>query len=214
MAGWEMDRRDMSMNCASGNRIVTPKRIALYGGTFDPLHLGHLLVARAAMEEMQLEKVYFIPTAQSPFKPDQLPTPPQTRLQMLRIGLAGNPDYEVDEQEIERGGISYTIDTVRDYQKRFGESHLSFVIGADHVPSLPKWRDAGELASSLHFIVIPRPGENDVVFPTGYKGVVLRGFPLGVSSSQIRQRVRDKLTVRHLVPNAVEQAIVYNGLYL
>jgi nicotinate-nucleotide adenylyltransferase len=188
-------------------------RLGLYGGSFDPVHLGHLLVAQAAREELGLDRVIFIPAAQSPFKPDGQPTPARFRLQMLRIALAGQSHCEVDEQEILRGGVSYTIDTVRDYQARHPSAELFYLIGADHTPLLPQWREAGELARRVEFVVIPRPGEASQPLPAPFRGRALRGFPLGVSSSQIRQRVKEGRPVDWLVPPGVAEAIRGNGLY-
>src|SRR5271170_2350771 len=99
-----------------------PKKIGLYGGSFDPVHLGHLLVAQAVREEAGLERLFFIPAAQSPFKPETPPTLAADRLRLLRLALAGHTDYEIDAQEINRGGVSYTIDTIRDYKMRFPTS--------------------------------------------------------------------------------------------
>lgn len=189
-------------------------RIALFGGSFDPVHMGHLLVAQAAREELQLSRLFFIPAAQSPFKPDRKPTDPNERLRLLRLALAGKPWCEVDEQEIKRGGVSYTIDTARDYHRRFKEADLLYLIGADNVAQLPKWRESGELARMLEFIVIPRPGETEVPFPEPFRGQTLKGFPLGVSSSQIRARVKAGMPIEHLVPAAVAEAIRNNRLYL
>ncbi len=95
------------------------QRIGLFGGSFDPVHLGHLLMAQAAREELDLARLFFIPASQSPFKPGSLPTSPAERLRLLRLALAGKNWCEVDEQEIRRGGVSYTIDTVRDYAARW-----------------------------------------------------------------------------------------------
>src|SRR5439155_18769758 len=127
-------------------------RIGLFGGSFDPVHHGHLLMAQAAREELGLSRLFFIPAAQSPFKPDRTPTPANERLRLLRLALAGNTDCEVDDQEIKRGGISYTIDTIRDYARRFPDADLFYLIGADNVPHLPKWREAEELARSVEFV--------------------------------------------------------------
>src|SRR5215475_9014725 len=102
-------------------------RIALFGGSFDPVHMGHLLVAQAAREELALERLFFIPAAQSPFKPERKPTPPNERLRLLRLALAGKTWCEVDEQEIRRGGISYTINTVRDYRQRYPDAELFYL---------------------------------------------------------------------------------------
>src|SRR5689334_20480649 len=120
------------------------QRIALFGGSFDPVHLGHLLVAEAAREELGLERLFFIPAAQSPFKPESKPSIAAERLRLLRLALAGKNWCELDAQEIERGGISFTIDTVRDYARRFPGSRIFYLIGADHIGNLPKWRDARE----------------------------------------------------------------------
>lgn len=190
------------------------KRIGLFGGSFDPVHLGHLLVAEAAREEVCLDRLYFIPAAQSPFKPEQQPSAPAQRLQLLRLALAGKPWSAIDDQEVQRGGISYTIDTVRDYACRFKEAELFYLIGADHVPQLPKWRDAAELARLAEFVVIPRPGRAEAPLPAPFRGRRLAGFPLGVSSSQIRERVKTGLPIGELVPPAVGEAIRNNGLYL
>ena len=94
-------------------------KMGIYGGSSDPVHLGHLLVAQAAIEELGLDKLFFIPAAQSPFKPDSRPAPASLRQQMLRLALAGRTNCEIDDQEIRRGGVSYTIDTLRDYAKNF-----------------------------------------------------------------------------------------------
>ena len=189
-------------------------RIGLFGGSFDPVHLGHLLVAQAALEELALTRLCFIPATQSPFKPDRVPAPAAERLRLLRLGLAGQNRCEIDPQEIERGGVSYTIETLRDYHRRFPGATFFYLIGADHVSSLPQWRDAGELARLAEFVVIPRPGQSAVPLPAPFRGRTLAGFPLGVSSSQIRVRVREGLPIDRVVPEAVAEAIRNNRLYL
>jgi nicotinate-nucleotide adenylyltransferase len=223
--------------------------IGLFGGSFDPVHLGHLLVAQAAREELSLTRLYFIPAAKSPFKPERAPTPAPQRLRLLRLALAARTWCEIDDQEIRRGGLSYTIDTVRDYSRRFPKAQLFYLIGADHAPQLPKWREARELARLVEFVVIPRPqpegtlvafggdtqlsplsaaeGEAEISgnplppsarrtdpVPAPFRGRLLRGFPLGVSSSQIRERVKVGAPIDHLVPAAVAEAIHNNRLYL
>src|SRR5258708_15414932 len=117
------------------------QRIGLFGGTFDPIHLGHLLMADAAREELALTRLIFFPAAQSPFKPGQQPAPASDRLRLLRLALVGEDWCEIDEQEITRGGVSYTIETVRDYARRYPGAELFYLIGADQLPQLPKWRD-------------------------------------------------------------------------
>lgn len=190
------------------------QRIGLFGGSFNPVHLGHLLVAEAAREELNLDRIFFTPAAMSPFKPGIELAPAARRLQLLRLALEGLNHCEIDEQEIARGGVSYTIDTVRDYACRYPKAALFYLIGADHVGQLPKWRDAAELASMAEFVIIPRPGEEVVPTPAPFRSRILRGFPLGVSASQIRERVRSGLPIRFLVPDAVAEAIHNNRLYL
>ena len=190
------------------------ERIGLFGGSFDPVHLGHLLVAQAAIEELGLERLYFIPAAQSPFKPESRPAPAAERLRLLRLALAGRPNCEVDDQEIRRGGISYTIDTLRDYARRFPQAELFYLIGADNVATLPKWREATELSRLGEFVAIPRPGQAPVSFPPPFRGRMLQGFPCGVSSSQIRARVKAGLPIDPLVAPPVAEAIRNYRLYL
>src|SRR5262245_24138264 len=170
-------------------------RIGLFGGSFDPVHCGHLLVAQAGCEELNLSRIFFIPAAQSPFKPEQTPAPAEQRLRMLRLALAGHTNYEVDDQEIRRGGTSFTIDTVRDYSKRFPDAELSCLIGADNVPFLSTWRAANELATLVEFVAIPRPGDTPHEKPAGFRVRNLTGFPFAVSSSQIRARVKAGLPI-------------------
>lgn len=199
---------------ASGATEPSPNRIGLFGGSFDPVHLGHLLVAQAACEECDLSRLVFIPAAQSPFKSAAPLAPAPERLRLLRLALAGNPRYAVDDQEIRRGGISYTIDTVREYVGRFPGATLFYLIGADHVPQLVKWRNANELATLIEFLAIPRPGAPPPDFPAPFRGRALQGFPLAVSASQIRDRIRRGLPIDLLVPGAVAEAIRNNRLYI
>ncbi len=189
-------------------------KIGLYGGSFDPVHLGHLLVARAAREELSLTRVFFIPAAQSPFKHGSQPAPAGVRLRLLRLALAGNATAEVDDREVRRGGVSYTIDTVRQYRNQYPGAELFYLIGADHAGQLAKWREADELAKLVEFAIIPRPGENAPQLAAPFRGRVLRGFPLGVSSVEIRARVQAGLGIEHLTPPAVAEAIKNNRLYL
>jgi nicotinate-nucleotide adenylyltransferase len=199
------------MNEATRNKKA---RLGLFGGSFDPIHCGHLLVGQAACEELHLSRLFFIPAAQSPFKPQIAPAPVSERLRLLRLALAGQPHYEIDEQELRRGGTSFTIETVRDYVTRFPQAQLFYLIGADHVPTLPAWREAASLAPLVEVVVIPRPGERPVPLPAPFRGQQLAGFPLGVSSSQIRSRIQKGKSIQGLVPDAVAEAIRNSGLYL
>lgn len=196
------------------NDLIQGMRLALYGGSFDPIHLGHLLVATAALQEFQLDFLSFVPVAQSPFKPERKPAPARFRLRWLRLALAGQTKCRVDDLEIRRGGVSFTIDTVRHYRQRFPQASLFCLIGEDHVSQLPKWREAEELARSAEFILVPRPGASFTEVPPGFSIHRLRGHPLALSSSEIRARVQAGLPIEHLVPESVAHDLLENRLYL
>ncbi len=192
------------------------QHIGIFGGSFDPVHTGHVLVAQAAIEELQLSRLFLIPAACSPFKVDQQPTSAAHRLAMLRLAFAGRTDCEVDDLEIQRGGTSFTIDTVRHFAQKFAGAKLFYLIGADNVPKLNQWRDANDLAKLTEFVVIPRPGDAPapLPLPSPFRGRYLDGFPFGVSASQIRARAKAGLPLKPLVPAAVAQFIQNNRLYL
>jgi nicotinate-nucleotide adenylyltransferase len=189
-------------------------KIGLYGGSFDPVHLGHLLVAQAAVEELGLDRLFFIPAAQSPFKPENPPACAAIRLPLLRLALAGKVNYEIDELEIQRGGVSYTVDTLREYARRFPTAEIFYLIGADNISKLNEWREPAELAKLAEFVAIPRPGEKLAELPKPFRGRFLKGVPVEISSSQIRARVKAGLTIENLVPPFVAEAIRNARLYL
>ncbi|MDE2679859.1 MAG: nicotinate (nicotinamide) nucleotide adenylyltransferase [Verrucomicrobiota bacterium] len=191
-------------------------RIGLFGGSFDPVHLGHTMVVRTALAEMALDRIFIIPAAQSPFKPEQVPAPATDRLAWLRLAFEDEPRCEIDTQEIERVGISYTIDTVRDYAARFAEAELFYLIGADHVPTLPEWREAAVLADVVTFVVVPRLGELETEvaeFPPSFRGTVLRGKPVAISASDLRERLRAGESIENFVPPAVAAALKVEHSY-
>jgi len=189
-------------------------KIGIYGGSFDPVHTGHLLVVQAAVEELGLDKIFFVPVAHSPFKKENPITQAEIRLRLLRLALAGRANYQVDDQETKRGGTSYTIDTLRDYAKRFPAAELFYLIGADNAAKLNEWREPAELAKLAEFVAVPRPGGASPVFPAPFRGRTLKGFPFGVSSSEIRARVKAGLPVENLVPPAVAEAIRESKIYV
>jgi nicotinate-nucleotide adenylyltransferase len=193
--------------------IFKPMKLGIYGGSFDPVHLGHLLVAQAAVEELALDRIFFIPAAQSPFKPANTLEAGAVRLRLLRLALAGNTHAEVVDEELRRGGVSYSVDTLRSFATRFPEAELFYLIGADNVAKLNEWREPAELARLAEFVVIPRPGEPPVNFPAPFRGRHLKGFPMGISSSEIRRRLKAGLTVEHLLPDTVAGAIQAAGIY-
>jgi nicotinate-nucleotide adenylyltransferase len=186
------------------------------------VHLGHTMLAQAALTEMQLDRLFIIPAAQSPFKPEQTSASAADRLEWLRLAFADEPRCEIDAQEIERSGVSYSIDTVRDYAARFPEAELFYLIGADHVPTLPEWREAAALAEAVTFVVVPRPdgsGESETgvaEFPPTFRGAVLRGEPVAISASDLRDRLRAGEPIEEIenfVPAAVAAALKVRHSY-
>ena len=171
------------------------------------------MMARAALEELRLDRLYIIPAAQSPFKPDQPPAPAAARVQLLRLAFDGQTNCEIDTQELEREGVSFTIDTVRGYAERLEGAELFCLIGADHVPTLPQWREAEALAPLVTFVVLPRPGEPVADFPEPFRGRVLHGKPIEISASDIRQRLRDGKKIDHLTSPRVAEALKTMHLY-
>lgn len=189
------------------------QRLGLFGGAFNPVHLGHLLVAQSAVEELGLDRLFFIPASRSPFKQNNETAPAELRLRWLRLALSGLPQYEIDEQELGRGGVSYTINTARHYAEQYPNVERFYLIGADNVPKLNEWREANELAALLEFAAVPRPGQPLPHFPKPFRGTTLKGFPLDISSRQIRARVKGGLSIKHLVPPFVADAIHDSGAY-
>ena len=140
-------------------------KLGIYGGSFDPVHTGHLLVAQAAVEELCLDRVFFVPVAHSPFKQTNPISLAEIRLRLLRLALGGKSNCEIDDQETKRGGVSYTVDTLRDYARRFPKAELFYLIGADNAAKLNEWREPNELAKLAEFVAVPRPGGAAPVFP-------------------------------------------------
>ena len=192
---------------------MAAQRIGLFGGSFDPVHLGHVMVALAALEELRLNRLYIIPTAQSPFKPDQQPAQADARVQLLHLAFDGQTNCEFDTQELDREGASFTIDTVRGYADHFNGAELFYIIGADHVLTLPQWREAEALAPLVTFVVVPRPGDPVADFPEPFRGLVLRGQPMEISASDIRQRLHEGKKIDHLTPPRVAEALKTMHLY-
>lgn len=188
-------------------------RIGLYGGSFDPIHIGHLLVARAAFEELGLDRLFFIPSSNSPFKPDSKPLDSRWRARLIRVALEDCPEFEISEFEIKRGGISFSMNTLKHFANAFPEAMLFYLIGTDHLPTLPEWKDAKVLARLVRFAVIPRPNATNISLPSGFECVILKGFPIEISSSLIRARLRAGLPIRPFLLSSVAEIIEHYRLY-
>ena len=192
---------------------MAPRHIGLFGGSFDPVHSAHVMMARAALNELQLDRLFIIPATRSPFKPEQQPAPDEVRLAMLKAAFEEESGCEIERLELEREGASYAIDTVRAFVERFPEAELFYLIGADHVPTLTQWREADALAKILTFVVVPRPGRPEVEFPESFAGRCLEGELMDISSSDIRARMREGKSVGHLLPPAVAAILSKKQIY-
>jgi nicotinate-nucleotide adenylyltransferase len=183
------------------------KKIGIYGGTFDPVHHAHLILAREAIEALSLEKVILVPAAISPLKKSAPVASGEVRLAMLRAAINGEPEFEVDECELRRPPPSYTIDTIREIRRRERDAEIHCLIGEDHVERLPQWSRFPELDKMVRFVVLDRTGKQ----PTHSYQVIRRR--IDISATEIRRRVAQNESIRYLVPESVEKIIHREKLY-
>ena len=184
------------------------KKIGIFGGTFDPIHHGHLILAREAVETLELDRLLFIPAAISPHKLDRKSAPPEVRLEMVRAATGGEPRFSVDAMEIERPSPSYAFDTVETLRQREPGAELFYLVGEDNIARLPTWHRFSELAKLVQFVVLDRSGLH-----TAHPYPAVRRH-LDISATDIRKRVASGRSIRYLVPPAVETIIRERQLYL
>lgn len=193
------------------------KRIGIMGGTFDPIHFGHLVCAEAARHRFKLEKVYFVPAYIQPFKQGKKITSAEDRLMMTILATVNNSGFTVSNLEIERGGLSYTVDTVKEFKKQLGNNtEVYFITGADAIMQLPNWMRIEELAKECYFIGATRPGYKiEDTLPEYLKERVsfMEVPALAISSTDIRKRVGNNEPISYLLPETVEMYIHKKGLY-
>lgn len=192
-------------------------KVGLFGGTFDPIHFGHLLLAEHTCEALRFDAVWFMPAADPPHKSRQPLATGLQRLEMIRLAIEGNSLFQVTDIEMERGGVSYTIDTIEELQRRFSDHAFSFLMGADMVNYLPKWHRIDELAARIDFVGVQRPGtllQLDNLPAHIRDQVTMLEVPLfELSSTTIRERVSQGMSVRYRVPDRVHEFIQRNDLY-
>jgi nicotinate-nucleotide adenylyltransferase len=201
-------------------------RIGIYGGSFDPIHVGHLILAECAAETLRLDQVRFLPANLSPLKQSSAPTETKHRVEMVKLAIGGNPRFHLDTREIDRGGVSYTIDTVKSLRAAFHESELWLLMGADSLKDFSKWRSPTELLHLVQLGVMRRPlarGEDRLdwsllePFCEGRDcqscGTEIAAPLLELSSTDIRHRLEKKISIRYSVPAAVEAYIRQHNLY-
>ena len=188
--------------------MISSEKIGLFGGSFDPIHHGHLILARDAMESLALDRVIFIPVNVSPHKLAHPPVAAGLRCEMVAAAIAGEPRFSMDACEAEREGPSFAVDTVRLMRRRFPQAELFYFIGEDNVSSLHTWREIDELKKLASFVVLARGNLQPV-----------EGFPvisrnIDISSTDIRNRIAQGLPVRYLLPDAVCAILTRHQLYL
>jgi nicotinate-nucleotide adenylyltransferase len=197
-------------------------RLGVFGGTFDPPHIGHLVVAQVAMEEMGLDKVLFVPAGVNPLKVGKQVTSAQHRLQMVKLAVASHPQFEVSEWELDQPGPSFTVHTLEYFHQQDPEAELFFIIGADNLHILPKWRHVERIVELATILAVTRPGfdlktSTETVFALfphiskRIRGVEIPG--LEISSTWIRERLVKNRSVEHLLPQEVIRYTEENKLY-
>ncbi|MCJ7791038.1 MAG: nicotinate-nucleotide adenylyltransferase [Dehalococcoidia bacterium] len=194
--------------------------IGILGGTFDPIHIGHLVVAEEARIKLGLREVLFVPAGQPWLKLGRNITPAVHRVEMVRRAIADNPNFKLCTLEVERPGPSYTVDTLAMLRKQLGsEASLFFILGRDTLAELPLWKEPEKLVQLCRLVVVPRLGSKDLkhletAIPGLLDKVIQLDMPvIGISSSGIRQRIAQGLPIRYLVPAEVEKYITEHKIY-
>jgi nicotinate-nucleotide adenylyltransferase len=198
-------------------------KIGVLGGTFDPVHLGHLEIAEEARHTLNLSEIMMVPSGQPPFKPGYMITPAEPRLQMLRLAVADRPHLRASAMEIERPGPSYTVDTIAELRRQYGrEDEIHFILGWDSLEQLAGWREPSRLITMCYLVAVPRPGwpppdleDLEAGVPGISQRVVLLEKPqIDISSSAIREMVARGAPIDHLVPGPVAEYIREHKLYV
>lgn len=199
-------------------------RIGIYGGSFDPIHIGHLLIAETVREFCQLDRVVFVPAATAPHKQSQNVTTAKHRRELVELAVGGYSPFTIDDRELERGGVSYTVDTLEAFRDENPEDELFLIMGGDSLVDLPNWKSPQRICELARPIVVARPGADPPdpailqrLLPTlsdAETNACVIAMPLiEISSTDIRQRVQNGQSIRFRTPRAVEKYIENHGLY-
>ena len=195
-------------------------RTGVFGGSFNPPHIGHLIIADWMREEFNLDRILWMPAARSPFKIDGPMAHATQRLEMVRCAVQGNPHFDVSDVEVRRGDVSYTIDTLRHLRGTLPGTvpgdELFLLMGSDSLAAFPEWREAAEIAKLAPLLVFRRPGETETL-PAEWLRPLVRFAEaprLEISATAIRDRCRRRLSIRYLVPDAVRAYIEKHDLYV
>ena len=195
--------------------MARKKKIGILGGTFDPIHLGHLVLAEQVKEKLKLGQVIFIPCLRSPHKTRQKLSPAKDRFRMTQLALEGNPSFSVSDIELKRKGLSYTVDTLKELKDLYPNSHIYFLTGSDVVDELGTWKDPQRLYRLAKVVIAIRPGFDEFDHRNRFaqKSIVVPITGIDVSSSEIRRRVKTGKSMKYLVPSGVEDYIRKKKLY-
>lgn len=188
-------------------------RIGILGGTFDPVHKGHIYLAKKACAKLRLDKIIFIPTYLSPHKKGIKVTSAKHRYNMLRLAIAGNKKFKISDMEIKRRGRSYSVETLRRLRKRYGhEARIFFITGSDSLNELDRWKDLVEILKLCRFVVVERPGFKAMKLPLGC--MFLKIGAKDISATEVRPIVKQGGSLAQLVPGSVINYIRRNKLYI
>lgn len=199
------------------------QRVGVFGGTFDPIHVGHLILAEFCREQLRLDALRFVPAAMSPLKVGQEAVAPKVRLEMVQLAISGNPHFQVDDREIRRGGTSYTVDTLHEISAELPEADLVFLMGADSLGDLDKWRKPEEICQLAEIAVVARGGhaKPDTTILARYlpasrrvDDCLIMMPQIEISSSDIRERIALGRSTRYLLHSTTSALIASQGLYL
>ncbi|MCM3788496.1 nicotinate-nucleotide adenylyltransferase [Domibacillus indicus] len=186
------------------------KKVGILGGTFNPPHVGHLIAANEALHALDLDEIRFMPNSLPPHKKLAGHVDDEHRLRMTELAIEGNDCFRIETIEIQRAGVSYTIDTMRELIKREPEKSFYFIIGADMIEYLPKWRDIDELSRLVTFVGVKRPGYST---ETPYPVLLIDTPEIHLSSTVLREKAASNKTLHYLMPETVIRYIKENGLY-
>jgi nicotinate-nucleotide adenylyltransferase len=200
------------------------ERIGVFGGSFDPVHMGHLTVAQDAVERLELDRLIFVPAAVPPHKQDRTLAEGRHRLEMLQLATEENPGFEVSDMELRRGGVSYTFDTMKQIQFEHPGAELFFIVGLDSLTILHLWKNVGQLLELCTVVPFARGGEDPAriagqiqlaePWKTRLLERLIRIHEIEISASEIRMRLAEGLSIRYLVPPEVEMYIAEQGVYV
>jgi nicotinate-nucleotide adenylyltransferase len=186
-------------------------RLGILGGTFNPVHFGHLLLAQEALEQLSLEKVIFVPSFLPPHKTGEDLASADRRLRMVSIAVKDNRSFDVSDMEIERKSKSYSIDTLREFLSVYAEAELFFISGSDALKDLSSWKDIEEIKKIANFAAAARPGYGSEDVPEFVRTISMPR--IAISSSLIREKIRKKRSIKYLLPEDLRAYIEDEGLY-